>query len=115
MQAELDRQFMQEALEQAKLASLAGEVPVGAVLVRDGQVISRSFNKPIASHDPSAHAEMLALRGAASEQQNYRLPGTTLYVTLEPCAMCAGAMLHARIERVVLAQQILKQVQQGVC
>ena len=101
MQAELDRQFMQEALEQAKLASLAGEVPVGAVLVRDGQVISRSFNKPIANHDPSAHAEMLALRGAASEEQNYRLPGTTLYVTLEPCAMCAGAMLHARIERVV--------------
>ena len=101
MQAELDRQFMQEALEQAKLAALAGEVPVGAVLVRDGQVISRSFNKPIASHDPSAHAEMLALRGAASEEQNYRLPGTTLYVTLEPCAMCAGAMLHARIERVV--------------
>ena len=101
MQAELDRQFMQEALEQAKLAALAGEVPVGAVLVRDGQVISRSFNKPIASHDPSAHAEMLALRGAATEEQNYRLPGTTMYVTLEPCAMCAGAMLHARIERVV--------------
>jgi tRNA(adenine34) deaminase len=101
MQAELDRQFMQEALEQAKLADLAGEVPVGAVLVRDGRVISRSFNKPIASHDPSAHAEMLALRGAATEEQNYRLPGTTMYVTLEPCAMCAGAMLHARIERVV--------------
>ena len=101
MQAELDRQFMQEALEQAKLADLAGEVPVGAVLVRDGRVISRSFNKPIASHDPSAHAEMLALRGAAAQEQNYRLPGTTMYVTLEPCAMCAGAMLHARIERVV--------------
>jgi len=82
MQAELDRQFMQEALEQAKLADLAGEVPVGAVLVRDGRVISRSFNKPIASHDPSAHAEMLALRGAATEEQNYRLPGTTMYVTL---------------------------------
>jgi tRNA(adenine34) deaminase len=101
MQAELDRQFMQEALEQAKLAALAGEVPVGAVLVRDGQVISRSFNKSIASHDPSAHAEMLALRGAAREEQNYRLPRATMYVTLEPCAMCAGAMLHARIERVV--------------
>ena len=97
----LDRQFMQEALEQAKLAALAGEVPVGAVLVRDGQVISRSFNKSIASHDPSAHAEMLALRGAAREEQNYRLPRATMYVTLEPCAMCAGAMLHARIERVV--------------
>ena len=101
MQAELDRQFMQEALEQAKLAALAGEVPVGAVLVRDGRVISRSFNKSIASHDPSAHAEMLALRGAAREEQNYRLPRATMYVTLEPCAMCAGAMLHARIERVV--------------
>ncbi len=101
MQAELDHQFMQEALEQAKLAALAGEVPVGAVLVRDGQVISRSFNKPISNHDPSAHAEMLALRDAAIEEQNYRLSGTTMYVTLEPCAMCAGAMLHARIERVV--------------
>lgn len=101
MQAELDHQFMREALEQAKLAALAGEVPVGAILVRDGQVISRSFNKPIANHDPSAHAEMLALRVAATQEQNYRLPGATMYVTLEPCAMCAGAMLHARIERVV--------------
>jgi len=100
-QAELDRQFMQQALEQANLAALAGEVPVGAVLVRDGQVISKGFNQPIGLHDPSAHAEMLALRQAAVSEQNYRLPGTTLYVTLEPCAMCAGAMLHARVERVV--------------
>jgi len=101
MQAELDRQFMQQALEQAKLAAAAGEVPVGAVLVRDGQVISRGFNQPIGNSDPSAHAEMMALRSAAQDESNYRLPGTTLYVTLEPCTMCAGAMLHARVERVV--------------
>ena len=98
---ELDRQFMQQALEQAKLAALAGEVPVGAVLIRDGQVISRAFNKPISDHDPSAHAEMLALRQAAKSDENYRLPGTTLYVTLEPCTMCAGAILHARLDRIV--------------
>ena len=100
-QAELDRQFMQQAIEQAKLAALAGEVPVGAVVVRDGKVISHAFNKPISNHDPSAHAEMLALRQAAQAEQNYRLPGTTLYVTLEPCTMCAGAMLHARVDRIV--------------
>lgn len=101
MQAALDRQFMQQAIEQAQLAAIAGEVPVGAVLVRDGQVISKAFNQPITNHDPSAHAEMLALRQAALAEQNYRLPGTTLYVTLEPCAMCAGAMLHARVDRIV--------------
>ncbi|MBU3589861.1 tRNA adenosine(34) deaminase TadA [Polynucleobacter sp. 80A-SIGWE] len=101
MQAELDRQFMQQALDQAKLAAAAGEVPVGAVLVRDGQVISTGFNQPITNSDPSAHAEMMALRAAAHNESNYRLPGTTLYVTLEPCTMCAGAMLHARVERVV--------------
>jgi tRNA(adenine34) deaminase len=101
MQAELDRQFMQQALNQAKLAAVAGEVPVGAVLVRDGQVISTGFNQPISNSDPSAHAEMMALRAAALDESNYRLPGTTLYVTLEPCTMCAGAMLHARIDRVV--------------
>ena len=101
MQAELDRQFMQQALDQAKLAAIAGEVPVGAVLVRDGQVISTGFNQPISKSDPSAHAEMMALRAAAHTESNYRLPGTTLYVTLEPCTMCAGAMLHARVERVV--------------
>ena len=89
------------AIEQAQLAAQSGEVPVGAVLVRDGQVISKAFNKPIANHDPSAHAEMLALREAALAQENYRIPGSTLYVTLEPCAMCSGAMLHARIDRVV--------------
>ncbi|MBU3620748.1 tRNA adenosine(34) deaminase TadA [Polynucleobacter sp. CS-Odin-A6] len=101
MQAELDRQFMQQALEQAELASIAGEVPVGAVLVRDGQVIARGFNQPISNHDPSAHAEMMTLRVAAQAELNYRLPGATLYVTLEPCTMCAGAMLHARVGRVV--------------
>ena len=101
MQAQLDRQFMQEALEQAKLAALAGEVPVGAILVRDGEVIGRGFNQPIGNHDPSAHAEMLALRTAAQGVANYRLPGATLYVTLEPWVMCSGAMLHARIDRVV--------------
>ena len=101
MPTELDRQFMKQALEQAQLAALAGEVPVGAILVRDGQVISKGFNKPITNHDPSAHAEMLALRQAALAEQNYRLPGTTLYVTLEPCTMCAGAILHARVDRIV--------------
>lgn len=101
MHAELDRQFMQQAIEQAQLAALAGEVPVGAVLVRDGEVISKAFNQPITHHDPSAHAEMLALRQAALAEQNYRLTGTTLYVTLEPCTMCAGAILHARVDRVV--------------
>ena len=100
-QVELDRQFMQQALEQAVLAALAGEVPVGAVMVRNGEVIARAFNQPITNHDPSAHAEMLALRQAALSEQNYRLPGTTLYVTLEPCTMCAGAMLHARVDRIV--------------
>ncbi|WP_353431781.1 tRNA adenosine(34) deaminase TadA [Polynucleobacter sp. MWH-UH23A] len=100
-QAELDHQFMQQAIEQAQLAALEGEVPVGAVLVRNGKVISKAFNRPITHHDPSAHAEMLALRAAAKAEENYRLPGSTLYVTLEPCTMCAGAMLHARVERVV--------------
>ncbi len=100
-QADLDRQFMQQAIEQAQLAANAGEVPVGAVLVRDGAVIAKGFNKPIGNHDPSAHAEMLALREAAEAEANYRLPGSTLYVTLEPCTMCSGAILHARVDRVV--------------
>ena len=101
MQADLDQQFMALAIEQANCAALAGEVPVGAVLVRDGQVLAKAFNQPIGLHDPSAHAEMQVLRAAGQAESNYRLPGTTLYVTLEPCAMCAGAMLHARVERVV--------------
>jgi tRNA(adenine34) deaminase len=101
MQADLDQQFMALAIEQANCAALAGEVPVGAVLVRDGQVLAKAFNQPIGLHDPSAHAEMQVLRAAGQAESNYRLPGTTLYVTLEPCAMCAGAMLHARVGRVV--------------
>lgn len=101
MQTELDQQFMAQALAQASLAAAAGEVPVGAVLVRDGQVLASAYNQPITLCDPSAHAEMLALRAAGLGEGNYRLPGTTLYVTLEPCAMCAGAMLHARVDRVV--------------
>lgn len=92
---------MQLALTQAALAGAAGEVPVGAVVVRDGVVIACGHNAPIANHDPSAHAEMQALRAAARVLGNYRLPECELFVTLEPCAMCAGAMLHARLKRVV--------------
>jgi tRNA(adenine34) deaminase len=98
-----DTDFMALALEQAKLAYAAGEVPVGAVVVKDGLVIGRGFNQPIGLHDPGAHAEMLALKDAAQTLGNYRLPGCELYVTLEPCAMCAGAMLHARLARVIFA------------
>ena len=96
-----DVYFMGLALEQARAAALAGEVPVGAVLVKDGRVIAVGRNAPVALHDPSAHAEMQALRAAALALGNYRLEGCELYVTLEPCAMCAGAMLHARLKRVV--------------
>ena len=98
---EQDQQWMSLALEQARLAAAAGEVPVGAVVVKDGQVIATGRNAPIASHDPTAHAEVMALRAAARVLGNYRLEGCTLYVTLEPCAMCSGAMLHARVDRVV--------------
>lgn len=98
---ELDEQFMGQALEFARNAESNGEVPVGAVLVANGQVIATGRNSPIASNDPTAHAEIQALRGAASELKNYRLPDTTLYVTLEPCAMCAGAIVHARVARLV--------------
>lgn len=92
---------MQLALAQAALASAAGEVPVGAVVLRDGVLIAHGHNAPIGQHDPSAHAEMQALRAAAQVLGNYRLPECELFVTLEPCAMCAGAMLHARLKRVV--------------
>ena len=98
---EQDQQWMSLALEQARLAAAAGEVPVGAVVVKDGQVIATGRNAPIASHDPTAHAEVMALRAAARVLGNYRLEGCTMYVTLEPCAMCSGAMLHARVDRVV--------------
>jgi tRNA(adenine34) deaminase len=96
-----DLRFMRAALEEAARAHAAGEVPVGAVVVRDGVIVGRGWNRPIGSHDPSAHAEIGALRDAAARLGNYRLPGCELYVTLEPCAMCAGAIQHARIARVV--------------
>jgi tRNA(adenine34) deaminase len=96
-----DQVFMLAALERARAAQAAGEVPVGAVVVKDGEIIGAGFNAPISGHDPSAHAEMQALRAAAKALRNYRLPGCLLYVTLEPCAMCVGAMLHARIARLV--------------
>lgn len=96
-----DQRFMGEALALAAQGAALGEVPVGALLVRDGEVIGSGFNCPISRHDPSAHAEMVAIRAAAEALQNYRLPGSTLYVTLEPCSMCAGLIVHARIQRVV--------------
>ncbi len=92
---------MRLALEAAARAKAAGEVPVGAVIVKNGEVIATGYNQPIGHHDPTAHAEIAALRAAAEALGNYRLPGCSLYVTLEPCAMCAGAMMHARLARVV--------------
>ncbi|TWO71819.1 tRNA adenosine(34) deaminase TadA [Caenimonas sedimenti] len=96
-----DEDFMREALAQARLAAAAGEVPVGAVVVRGGQVIARGHNRPVGAHDPTAHAEIAALRAAAESLGNYRLDGCELFVTLEPCAMCSGAILHARLARVI--------------
>jgi tRNA(adenine34) deaminase len=94
---------MRRALDLAERAAAEGEVPVGAVLVRDGQLIGEGWNCPIGTHDPSAHAEIQALRDAGARVGNYRLPDTTLYVTLEPCPMCAAALVHARVRRVVYA------------
>jgi tRNA(adenine34) deaminase len=94
---------MELALAQARRAWDHGEVPVGAVVVKDGEVIATGYNQPIGRHDPTAHAEIVALRAAAEKLGNYRLPGCELYVTLEPCAMCSGAMMHARLARVVYA------------
>ncbi|MCX7983111.1 MAG: tRNA adenosine(34) deaminase TadA [Syntrophales bacterium] len=96
-----DEAFMAFALKEARLAAKEGEVPVGAVLVYEGNVIARGHNRCISLHDPTAHAEIVALRKAARKLKNYRLTGTTLYVTLEPCIMCIGAMIHARIDRLV--------------
>ena len=95
--------FMQAALAEARLAAEAGEVPIGAVVVRDGRIVARGQNRVLRDVDPTAHAEIVALRAAARAVGNYRLPGCTLYVTLEPCAMCAGAMIHARLDRLVYA------------
>ncbi len=96
-----DRDWMSQAIELAKLAAAAGEVPVGALLVKDGVCIGEGWNNPIGRCDPTAHAEINALRNAASHLHNYRLPNTTLYVTIEPCTMCIGAMIHARVGRLV--------------
>ena len=99
--SEQDLAHMRAALDEARAAEAAGEVPVGAVVVRAGEVIGRGHNASIADHDPTAHAEIVALRDAAARQQNYRLDDATLYVTLEPCSMCAGAIAEARVSRVV--------------
>ena len=96
-----DEFYMREALSLARSAECLGEVPVGAVVVKAGEIIGRGFNTPIGDHDPTAHAEIAALRDAARKLNNYRLPGCELFVTVEPCAMCAGAIIHARISRVV--------------
>nr|WP_274379801.1 tRNA adenosine(34) deaminase TadA [Aquabacterium soli] len=98
-----DEHAMRIALDQAQNAWLAGEVPVGAVIMREGQVIATGYNRPITTHDPTAHAEIVALRHASQLLENYRLPDCDLYVTLEPCAMCAMALMHARFRRVVFA------------
>jgi tRNA(adenine34) deaminase len=107
-----DEKWMSFALEQARKAEKEGEVPVGAILVKNDLVIARAHNKPISSNDPTAHAEIQLLRAAGEKIKNYRLPGTTLYVTLEPCTMCLGAIMHARIKRVVFGAHDPKT---GVC
>jgi len=108
----VDEKWMVLAIEQAKLAEKIDEVPVGAVLVQDGQLITSAHNQPISTNDPTAHAEIQLLRKAGEELNNYRLPNTTLYVTLEPCTMCLGAMIHARVSRVVFGAYDEKT---GVC
>ena len=99
--ADADAHWMRHALELARCAAEEGEVPVGAVLVREGEILGEGWNRPIIRHDPSAHAEIQALRDAGRRVGNYRLPGSILYVTLEPCVMCAGAIVHARVAQVV--------------
>jgi tRNA(adenine34) deaminase len=106
--SQVDERFMQEALSLAEYAGESGEVPIGAVVVLEGTIIGRGANGPIATNDPTAHAEILAMREAARACGNYRLEGTTLYVTLEPCAMCAGALVNARIKRVVFGARDLR-------
>ncbi|MDX1677930.1 tRNA adenosine(34) deaminase TadA [Arsukibacterium sp.] len=103
-----DQQWMARALELASIAEQAGEVPVGAVIVKDGQLIAEGYNQMISLHDPSAHAEMLAVRQAGQQLQNYRLTDCTLYVTLEPCSMCAGMLVHSRLSRLVFGARDYK-------
>lgn len=103
-----DETWMRQALDLAQEAEVAGEVPVGALVVRDGKILGRGFNSPIRLSDPTAHAEMLALREAAATAGNYRLDRSTLYVTLEPCVMCAGALVHARVARLVFGARDLR-------
>ncbi len=105
--SDADQKYMRRALEVARRGG-ALEVPVGAVVVRDGQVLGEGWNRPVSSHDPSSHAELEALRQASARTQNYRLPGTTLYVTLEPCVMCAGAVVLARVNRLVFAARDIR-------
>jgi tRNA(adenine34) deaminase len=107
-----ERLMMQEALVLAAEAARVGEVPVGAVVARDGRIIGRGYNRPITTADPTAHAEIVALREAAAAEGNYRLTGCELYVTLEPCAMCVGAMVHARLSRVIFGA---KDPKTGAC
>ena len=107
-----DEKWMKIAISEANLAKNEGEIPVGAVIVQNNKLIVKAHNKPILNHDPTAHAEVEALRKAGRKLKNYRLPGSTLYVTLEPCAMCLGAMMHARIERIVFGTSDPKT---GVC
>jgi tRNA(adenine34) deaminase len=106
--SEQDERFMRLALDLAAAAEDAGEIPVGAILVNNGEIAGRGFNRPVSANDPTAHAEILALRQAAETLRNYRLPGSVLYVTLEPCAMCAGALVAARVERLVFAARDLR-------
>ncbi len=103
-----DERFLRRALELAAQAEKLGEVPVGALVVLNGKIIGEGFNSPITLHDPTAHAEMIALRVAAANLGNYRLEGTTLYATLEPCIMCAGAIVHSRVERLVFGARDLR-------
>lgn len=110
-----DQHWMARALELARHAEQQGEVPIGAVIVRDGIVLGEGWNQPISQHDSTAHAEIQALRAACAHVENYRLPGATLYVTLEPCIMCAGAIVHARIDRVVYATKEPKTGAVGSC
>ena len=107
-----DEKWMQIAISEANLAKNLGEIPVGAVIIQNDKLIAKAHNQPILNHDPTAHAEVEALRKAGRKLKNYRLSGTTLYVTLEPCAMCLGAMMHARIERVIFGASDPKT---GVC